>query len=601
MNMHMKKDEILAVLNKVGTVDLSIPESKKQEILANPSLKKYLASLEKTAAKHRGTPISVLPYSNFKLFHETGNRFIFEGDKVTGYFPRRGRMAAFALMSWLYGKEEDIHELEDVLWAVCDEYTWSLPAHLKRGEGENAFIDKLENGDYMVDLFASETADALCEIVAIVGDKLAPIVKKRIAYLVEERVFHQVITDTYGWMSTKSNWAAVCAGSVGMAAIHAIEDNAHLAEVLERILPAFDTFLQSFSADGACLEGIGYWDYGFSYFVSFADLLQQRTKGELNLFDEPIVAKIAAFQQKCFFKGGRTVSFSDGGSHGVYHPGLASYLSRKYEDVVLPPACAMGDFNVDTCYRWSNNLRDLLWTADTSNIPEVYGCYPLEDAQWYICSGAHDIGLAAKAGHNAEPHNHNDVGSFQIFKNGEELFEDLGPGEYSRQYFSELRYTIFPAGSQGHSVPMIDGQVQNAGEEAAASDVVVSDTGISMNMAGAYGLDYMPALKRTVSFDKAAGITTLTDAYTFTDGAHEVHERFITRGEVTLGNGTATVQVGEETLTMNFDPAFTAQVLEASYTRGAGEDGAAKVNVVKVIDLAVKADNGFTATFTFNP
>jgi hypothetical protein len=120
-------------------------------------------------------------------------------------------------------------------------------------------------------------------------------------------------------------------------------------------------------------------------------------------------------------------------------------------------------------------------------------------------------------------------------------------------------------------------------------------------MAGAYGLDYMPALKRTVNFDKDAGVTTVTDAYTFTDGAHEVHERFITRGEVTLGNGTVTVKVGEETMTMTFDPAFTAQVLEASYTRGAGEDGAAKVNVVKVIDLAVKADNGFTATFTFNP
>ena len=68
MNMHMTKQEILSVLTKVGKVDLSIPESKKQEILSNPSLQKYLASLEKTAAKHRGTPIPVLPYSNFKLF-----------------------------------------------------------------------------------------------------------------------------------------------------------------------------------------------------------------------------------------------------------------------------------------------------------------------------------------------------------------------------------------------------------------------------------------------------------------------------------------------------------------------------------------------------
>ena len=122
---------------------------------------------------------------------------------------------------------------------------------------------------------------------------------------------------------------------------------------------------------------------------------------------------------------------------------------------------------------------------------------------------AHDIGLAAKAGHNAEPHNQNDVGSFLIFKNGEELFCDPGPGEYTRQYFSEIRYTIFPAGSQGHSVPMIDGSVQKAGREYAAADVVLDETGISMDMAGAYDLPYMPSLKRDVRFDKATA-TTLT-------------------------------------------------------------------------------------------
>ena len=138
MNFHMTKQEILAVLQKAGKQDLSIPESKKQAILDNPSLKKYLAALEETAAKHRGTPIPVLPYSKFKLFNETGDRVGFESDPVCGYFPRRGRLAAFGLSAWLYGREEDIRELEDVLWAVCDEYTWSLPAHLKRGEGENA-------------------------------------------------------------------------------------------------------------------------------------------------------------------------------------------------------------------------------------------------------------------------------------------------------------------------------------------------------------------------------------------------------------------------------------------------------------------------------
>lgn len=600
MNFHMTKDEILAVLKKAGKVDLSIPESKKQEILNNPSLKTYLEQIDAKADHFRGKPIASLPYSAFKLFWETGDRKKFQGDQVTGYFPRRCRLAAFGLSAWLYGREEDIHELEDVIWAVCDEYTWALPAHLKRGEGENAFIDKLEPGDYMVDLFAAETADTLAELVAILGDRLAPIVKKRIACLLEERVFRQVINATYGWMSVKSNWAAVCAGSVGMAALLAIEDDEHLAEVLARSMPAFDNFLQSFSQDGACLEGIGYWTYGFSYYVSFADMLFRRTKGELDMFADPKVAKIAAFQQKCYFKGGRTVSFSDGGSYGRYHPGLASYLRRKYAEVVFPPACAMGGFTMDSCYRWSNNLRDLLWTENVAEIPEEYGCYPLEDAQWYLCSGANDVGIAAKAGHNAEPHNHNDVGSFQIFKNGEEMFADPGSGEYSLQYFSSIRYTFLNCGSQGHSVPMIDGCTQQAGKEFAAKEVTVDETGISMDIAPAYGLDFMPSLKRVLRFDKAAGTTTIVDTVVL-NGEHTYAERFVTRGDVTLEPGRAVIHMGEETMFLHYDPTFEAKVETGGYPHGSGEHNTEKTEILHIIELTAKVQGEFTAAVTASP
>lgn len=598
MNFHMTKEEILAVLQKAGKVDLSVPESKKQEILNNPSLKDYVASIEKYAAARRGTPIPALPYSDWKLVHATGNRLIFENGKPTSYFPRRGRLAAFGLSAWLYGKKEDISELEDVLWAVCDEYTWSLPSHLKREKDANAFVNKLENGDYMVDLFASETADTLCEIVAIVGDKLAPIVKKRIAHQVEERIFSRVLADTFWWMNGKSNWAAVCAGSVGMAAIHAIEDDEHLAEVLARILPAFDTFLQSYAADGACIEGIGYWTYGFSYYVSFADMLLRRTGGELNMFAIPLVEKIASFQQKCYFKGGRTVSFSDSNSHSPYHPGLACYLSRAFKDVVVPPVCAMGNFNRDNCYRWSNLLRDLLWTDDLSQIPEVYGCYPLPDAPWYICSGAEDVGIAAKGGHNGEPHNHNDVGSFQVFKNGEEIFSDFGAGEYTIQAGDpQVRYTIFNYGSQGHNLPIIDGCTQYEGEDACAKNVTVDETGIAMDIAPAYQLAFMPSLKRTVRFDKATGTTALEDTYSFTGGEHEVRERFVTFGDIAVESGRIVVKVGQEAMAISYDPAvFAPELSTASYP-----DHGGVVQTANALDLVAKVQGEFTAAVNISP
>ncbi|MBR4887637.1 MAG: heparinase II/III family protein [Clostridia bacterium] len=595
MNYYMTKEEILAILNKVGKVDLSIPESKKQAVIANPLLQDYLKMIADCAEQYRGTPIPVLPYSSFKLFHETGDREKAQSDPVTGYFPRRSRLHSFSKLAWLYGREEDISEMEDALWAVCDEYTWSLPAHLKRGEGENAFVDKLENGDYMVDLFAAETADALAEISFHMGDKLAPIIRKRIAHLLEERTFSQVLQNTFGWMSNKGNWATVCAGSVGMAAIYAIEDNAHLAEVLARILPACDTFLQGFSKDGACLEGIGYWGYGFSFFTHLADTLLQRTKGEIDLFDDPRVPKVAAFQQKCFFKGGRTVSFSDGSSHGKYvRNGLNCYLYRKYADTIQPPTAELYAYDG---HSWSGSFRTLLWVEDVPDVGDAYGCYPLEDAQWYLCSAANGVGIAAKGGHNAEPHNHNDVGSFQIFMNGEEFFSDLGSGEYTRQYFAaDTRYDHLVNGSHGHSVPLVDGCVQKAGEEYAACNVTVDETGIAMDIAPAYGLEFLPSLQRVVKFDRAAGTTTLTDTFELV-GEHEIRERFMVFGEITAEPGCIAVKMGEDVMTLSYDPAlFTVEVAEEVFS-----NHEAQPTTVKKLDLVTRAQGTFTAAFIVTP
>lgn len=63
-----------------------------------------------------------------------------------------------------------------------------------------------------------------------------------------------------------------------------------------------DYYLQGFGPDGACLEGLGYWNYGFGYFVYYADLLRKRTRGEMDWFRAEKVGRIALFQQKGFWQ-----------------------------------------------------------------------------------------------------------------------------------------------------------------------------------------------------------------------------------------------------------------------------------------------------------
>src|SRR6185369_12944547 len=79
--------------------------------------------------------------------------------------------------------------------------------------------------------------------------------------------------------------------------------------------------------------------------------------------------------------------------------------------------------------------------------------------------------LAAQGGHNAESHNHNDVGNFIVYADGEPAIVDVGVETYSAQTFSSRRYEIWTMQSAYHNLPTIDGVMQGAGRQFAARSV----------------------------------------------------------------------------------------------------------------------------------
>ncbi|MBO5994132.1 MAG: heparinase II/III family protein, partial [Firmicutes bacterium] len=145
--------------------------------------------------------------------------------------------------------------------------------------------------------------------------------------------------------------------------------------------------------------------------------------------------------------------------------------------------------------------------------------------------------LAAKAGNNADSHNHNDVGSFTVYKNGKPLIIDLGVGTYTRETFSDRRYEIWTMQSQFHNVPTFikndtavkihrlgmdaagdyhdsDILMQKDGEAYAARDVKCSMDGNStlfMDIAGAYEGDEVCSYLRTITHRKGEGIEVLDE------------------------------------------------------------------------------------------
>ncbi len=500
-------------------IEKSLSE-KRNEILNGKEYRPYLAEIFNKAEEYRQRPIEALRFSEFRLFFETGDREIYQ----KSYFDRRGRLAALALSVWLRRRPEDISALEDTIWAICDEYTWALPAHI--GGPEHP-----ESRGYTVDLFTAETASALAEITALLGGCLSHVVTERARLAVRERVIGRFLSESFGWEHLNNNWAAVCGGAVGIAAMYLCGLD-ELSEIIFRLQTAAESYISGFPADGAGTEGVSYWSYGFTFFTSFAEMLLRLSRGRLDLFDDPRVKNIALFQQKAYFPFGGMVKFGDCSESDVSRWwGLCGYLGSRYSEIEFLPRPLLPRFESDSCYRWAGIFRDLVWSVRPPERGESFRSYILPDAQWLIASGENRSGIAVKAGHNGESHNHNDVGEIEYYLNGDEVLLDYGSGLYDRDYFGAGRYERFECGSQGHSVPIVNGCCQKAGREFHAADVEIFPDGMKMDLAPAYGLDCLISLKRSVLFDKSTGGLKIADSFEFSEPPKSLTERFVSFSE----------------------------------------------------------------------
>lgn len=490
-------------------------DEKRLEILSSTVFADYLSQIRDEAKRYRDTQIATLKFSEFRLFSEIGDREIYQ----KSYFERRGRLACLALAVWLWHDKDDISALEDIIWAICDEYTWALPAHI--------WGDFNEESCPTIDLFSAETASALAEICDLAKDFLSPAIIKRARDNIRKRVIDRYLSDNFGWEHLKNNWAAVCGSAVGIAAMYTCNID-ELSEMIYRLQTATESYISGFPADGAGTEGVSYWSYGFTFFTAYSEMLHRMSCGRIDIFSDIRVKNIALFQQKAYFPFGGMVKFGDCSDGDVSRWwGLTSYLKSRFDEAEFLPRSLLPNFDSDPCYRWVGIFRDLVWSTDFHVSKNSYHTYIFPEAQWYISNGAGSSGIAVKAGHNGESHNHNDVGQVEFYLNGDEVLIDYGSGVYDRGYFGDGRYGHFECGSQGHNLPIIDGQFQKPGADFCARDVVITERGITMDIAPAYGLDCLKRLIREVSFNQNSGGISLTDVIDLSSDYVTVTERFV--------------------------------------------------------------------------
>jgi len=293
--------------------------------------------------------------------------------------------------------------------------------------------------------------------------------------------------------------------------------------------------------DGAIDEGPGYWFDAVGRLYDGLTIIESATMGRISLFKEPITRLLASYIYKTHIAGNFFVSIADAYPR-LYPDGLMLYRFGK----------AVGDTNMqnfgayffhkggDFFDKDEFTMADRLWDFTVmKNCDKVKGKEPLLKDVWLksieLMISRSDKGLfvASHGGHNAESHNHNDVGDVVLYAYGEPVIIDVGSGTYTSQTFSENRYKLWYNSSAYHNVPLINGYQQKEGAQFKAKNVLykadVSKTELEMDIAAAYPAEAgITRWIRNISVRKKSNRLTIKDRYTAVAPLKELTQTFMT-------------------------------------------------------------------------
>ena len=468
-----------------------------KKLAQRPWTAETLKAAEAAAATEPANPDELyLDYS------KTGNRDRWQ--KVA--FAQRTRLTALVLAEGIENKGRFLPAIEKTIAAICKERTWVFSAHDGRLVNWNGTLVE-------IDLGAAMTAWDMATFSQILGDKLAPETRQLVSREVERRVltpFRDMVQGrrgNAGWMTVTNNWNAVCLAGVTGAALATIEKPEDRALYVAAAEHYIRYFLKGFTPDGYCSEGLGYWNYGFGNFVMLAETVRQSTGGKLDLMALPQAAGPSMFALQSEIISDIYPSIADCAPGTLPSAPLVAYVSRRF-GLGNPPAGFEKPSRVGYYTIFYEFLPADLPPVTSAKIKPTVGLRTwFADGGVLICrpdAAAGAFAACLKGGHNAEHHNHNDVGSFSVISGKTLLICDPGSEIYTARTFSGKRYDSDVLNSFGHAVPVVAGKLQRPGADARAKilrdEMTDAQDTLAMDIASAYPVPALKRLERTFTY-----------------------------------------------------------------------------------------------------
>jgi len=483
------------------------------------------------AQQYLGTTWERIPATVTLQYIRNGNRSNYDALNTR----QREKLATLVFAEVFENQGRFLDQIADGIWAICEQTFWGSTAHLGMQRAGNGLPDVTEP---IVELFSAETGALLAWTDYLLEDRLdkaSPLLRKRIRAEVDRRLLTPALQrDDFWWMGfgerkNVNNWNPWI-NSNWLAAVLLLEaDPRRRTASVYKIMRSLDNFINIYPDDGASDEGPGYWGRAGASLFDNLELLRSATNGTVDIYRAPLVRNMGLYIYRVYIKDQYFVPMGDASAKITPDAELVYQFGKRIADPVMQGFGALlaqrrGAYRPGS----SSPGRILPALFVAREIATAQASEPLLGSVWLadlqlmaarsIPNKAQGLYVAAWGGHNAQSHNHNDVGNFIVYGDGKPVLIDLGVETYSAKTFSSQRYDIWTMQSAYHNLPTINGIMQAAGREFHAKAVSFNETAnrvtFSADIASAYpAAAAVERWQRRVTLDRKAPTVELEDRY----------------------------------------------------------------------------------------
>lgn len=410
------------------------------------------------------------------------------GDRRQGaYAAPNNALQSLVMGELVEGKGRFTDQIVNGVWYYSEQTWWGWSAHLTAQKAKHGLPDVNEP---VIDLGVGEIANVLSWTWFLFKeefDKIHPLIAQRLKQeIMNKAVIPYYERDDFWWMGFGSrsvnNWNPWTNHNLLTAILILEEDQQKKIKNVEKVIRSLDVFINTYPNDGGCDEGPSYWGRAGASLYQCLDLLKRASNGKFDVYDNPLIKNMGSYIYKAYIAYPYFINFADADATTGGRPSIIYTYGKDTGDRVMQQfgaflAQKQGWGQEKPGGKPDEQIMQLLYLNE---IKEAEAAEALVSDFWLpeteVAGGRDKAGtaegffFAAKGGHNAESHNHNDLGSCVLYFNGKPCLIDLGRETYTAKTFSNKRYEIWTMQSQFHNLPKINGFDQLPGRDYKAKE-----------------------------------------------------------------------------------------------------------------------------------